>query len=108
MDNYLIDEATLAEFADALLKQKFPNQPTGDKSLREKIIKELDDEITKKLFGSLTKEQLADLNKILDNENAPEIEFQSFFEENGIDAEQIMVATMTSYQQQLLKGDQNE
>ena len=109
MNNYLIDEEVLAEFADNLLKQKFPNQTAGENApLREKITKELDDKITKELFGSLSEEQLAELNQILDNENASEIEFQSFFEGVNIDVEHIMMTTMTNYQKQFLTGGENE
>ena len=109
MDNYLIDREALGQFFDGLMKQKPMPADTPEQltALRENAIKELDDRIGLAIFGSLSEEQLDQINQLLDNsESSPEA-FQKFFSDAGLDLQKIISDTMTTFGKEFLEG-QNE
>ena len=106
MDNYLIDRETLGQFVDELMRRRpLPaNTPEELNSLREQNIKALDDEIAMAIFGSLNKAQLQEFNQILDrNEENPEV-FQNFFQNAGMNLEEIITDTMKRFGVEFLGG----
>lgn len=107
MDNYLIDRETLGQFVDGLMKKKpLPaNTPEELNALREESIKTLDDEIGMAIFGNLTTPQLEEFNQILDRgEESPEV-FQNFFQTAGINLQDVISNTMTTFSKQFLGGE---
>ena len=106
MDNYLIDRETLGQFVDELMRRRPLPASTPEEldSLREQNIKALDDEIAMAIFGSLNKAQLQEFNQILDrNEENPEV-FQSFFQNAGMNLEEIITDTMKRFGVEFLGG----
>lgn len=107
MDNYLIDRDTLGQFVDELMKKKpLPaNTPEELNALREKKIKDLDDQIGVAIFGSLDSKQLEELNQILDrNEESPDV-FQNFFQAVNIDLEKTITSVMQKFSADFLGGN---
>ena len=110
MDNYLIDRETLGQFVDELMRRRpLPaNTPEELNSLREQNIKALDDEIAVAIFGSLNKAQLQEFNQILDrNEENPEV-FQNFFQNAGMNLEEIITDTMKRFSMEFLGGSNEQ
>ena len=109
MDNYLIDREALGQFIDGLMKQKpLPvNTPEDLNTLRENAIKELDDRLGLAIFGSLSEEQLNQINQLLDDPAATPEAFQQFFTSAGLDLQKIISNTMTAFGKEFL-GGQNE
>lgn len=108
MESHLVDKATLGEFVDALISAKYPDQPADDLiDIREEAIRTLDHQILKDILGHLTKEQGAELNGLLENKDADESTFQTFFEKHQINIEQIIENAMVSFKDDFMKGDQN-
>lgn len=108
MESYLVDKAVLGEFVDNLISAKYPDQP-ADKyaNLREDAIKALDHQILRAIIGKLTKEQGAELNKLLDDPNATEATFTEFFEQRHINLEETIKDAMVNFRDNFLKGGQN-
>lgn len=110
MDNTLIDRQILGQFVDELIKQK-PLPVNGAEelnSLREESIKALDDKICNAVFGRLTPEQDEELNDILDlGEDSSEEVFRNFFQNAGLNVEDIITNTMKEFATEFL-GGQNE
>ncbi len=108
MDNYLVDRATLEQFVDSLMKQKplAAKTPEQLNDLRERMIKTLDDRIGYMIFYKLTDEQLAEVNELLDDEDATESEFQDFFEEAGVDLQEVIKTTAAQFGREFLGAAQ--
>lgn len=107
MEEYLIDRETLEKIADELIKRKpLPVDAEGEiVAWREKTIKELDDRIGKAIFGSLNKDQLAEVDHMLDDEeNSPEM-FKEFFKKANVDVEKIIIDTVRKYGEEVLGGE---
>ncbi|MBQ8984956.1 hypothetical protein IJ076_00125 [Candidatus Saccharibacteria bacterium] len=108
MESQLVDPAILGQFVDALISEKYPDQPeTNFANLREKAIKALDFQILKSILGSLTKEQGAELNQLLDNPSSDETTFENFFKDYGINLEAVLKDTMVKFKDDFMKGAQN-
>ena len=104
MNDYLVDRETLGQFADALITQKYQNQPVAE-SFREDLIKEIDDKISTAIFGSLSTERLDEINTLFDrNEDDPRV-FQEFFQNSGIDLQQIITNVMNNFKTSFLGGE---
>lgn len=110
MDDYLIDRETLSQFVDELIKQKSPSvsNPEELSSLKEQSIKELDDQVGLAIFGSLTEEQAAELDQLLDNDDGDPKPYQDFFVKIGLDVEKIITDTMKAYAENFLGGQNAE
>lgn len=107
MDNYLMDRQTLGQFIDELIKKKaLPVDDTAElEALREKEMKALDDKVIDAIFGRLSDEQDAELNQLLDKgEESPEA-FEEFFQNAGIDVEEIISQTMQDFAADFLGGE---
>lgn len=107
MEEYLIDREALEKFADELIKKKpLPVDEEGEiVAWREKTMKELDDRIGRAIFGSLSKEQLAEVSQMLDSEeNSPEV-FEEFFKKANVDIEKIIEDTVRKYGEEILGGE---
>ncbi len=105
MEDYLVERETLAKLVDTLLAQKFPGQPAESfSSLREESIKQLDDRISKAVFGSLSSSQLEELNAMLDRGENDPVAFQDFFKNSGVDIESIIADAMQKFAQEFLGG----
>ena len=103
MNDYLVDRETLGQFADALITQKYQNQPVAE-SFREDLIREIDDKISAAIFSSLSTDKLNEINTIFDrNEDDPRV-FQEFFQNSGIDLQQIIANVMNSFKTNFLGG----
>lgn len=106
MDDYLIDRQALGGFVDELIKKKpLPaNTPEELSALREKTIQELDDTVSKAIFSGLTKEQYQELNRLLDDPNATEADFDAFFHDADIDVEQNIATAIENFGHNYLGG----
>ena len=107
MDNdYLIERETLAKLVDALLSKKYPNGlPENSDAIREENIQKLDNKIIKDLSRSFTKSQIADFNKLIDeNESDPQV-FRKFFKDTNIDLEQQIEESMREFSAEFLGGE---
>lgn len=108
MNEYLIDRETLGRLIDELIKRKpLPvNSAEELPAYREKLIKELDDQICMAIFGGLNETQNAEMNELLNqNESNPEV-FKNFFIRAGINLEGILANTITTFGKEYL-GEQN-
>ena len=109
MDNYLIDRETLGKFVDELIKNKTLPVATAEglNDLREQAIKDLDDRIADAVFGKFTKEQNAEFNKLLDDDNTSEEDYENFFNSIGFNLDEIISDTMKQFAAEFLKGEEN-
>ncbi len=107
MENYLIDRGTLEKFVDELMKKRSLPVNTAEEvnELREKMIKSLDDEISLAIFGSLNKEQLVEVNELLDREDSSEETFKAFFEKAGINIEETIKTAAENFGAEFLGGE---
>ena len=108
MDNFLLDHDMLGKIVDELMSTKNPTPtetPEELNALREKHIKELDDKLAIAVFGSLSEEQAQEIEKLLDQEDAPEESFENFFKEANIDVEQIITDTIKKFKEDFLGGE---
>ena len=107
MDDYVIDRETLGKFIDELIRKKpLPvNSAEELNNLREESIKSLDDKIAMAIFGKFTGEQNESYQKLLDEDNPPEV-YQNFFKESGLDLEKIITEAMQEFSTEFL-GEQN-
>ena len=109
MESYLVDEAVLGEIVDALLKEKYPDQPVEDHaSIKKDLIKKLDHQILKAVVSSLTPEQGKELDQLLEKDSSDPVAFENFFKERNIDLEKIVTDVMESFKNDFMKGDKNE
>ena len=108
--NYLIDRETLGNFIDELIKNKplSVNSTEELNAFREKSMRELDDQIATAIFGSLTDEQGAELDHLLDSDAGSEQPYQDFFNKIGLDIEKITTDTMQTYAANFLGGQNAE
>ena len=109
-NNYLMDQEALGNFVDELIRRKYPagDVPAGVESLRKKSMKELDDQIGAAIFGSLTDEQDAELDRLLDQDSDNEQIYQDFFERIGLDLKKITSEVMEAYAKNFLGGQNVE
>ena len=96
MNTYLVDEAVLSEAADALIREK----PVGSKT---DLMRKLDHKITKAIIGSLTEEQGAELEKLLDG-NATEKDIDEFFAKCNINLEEIIKDAVVEFKKEFDEG----
>lgn len=96
MNKYLVDEAVLSEAADALLKEN-PAMSKAD------LMQKLDHQITKAIVGSLTEEQGAELEKILD-EGATEDAINDFFAKYNINLEEVIKNAILEFKKDFDEG----
>ncbi len=108
MDNNLLDHGMLGEIIDELMSAKGP-APAQDveelNALREKYINELDDKLATAVFGSLSAEQVQEIEKLLDQEDASDESFEKFFKDANIDVEKIISDTIKEYKEDFLGGE---
>lgn len=106
MESYLVDEAVLGEIVDALLKEKYPNQPTESHAdIKKSLVKKLDQQILKAVVGSLTPEQGSELNAILEKDSQDPVAFENFFKDHDIDLEKIVTDAMAAFKEDFMKED---
>ena len=105
MEEYLIERDTLAKMVDALLSQKYPDQPPANfDEIRVNTMHALDDKIAVKIFSSLNDEQLKEVNKLLDDpDTSPEV-FTDFFKNAGVDLEQKITDGAKEFAEKFLGG----
>lgn len=105
MENNYIEHEVLGNFVDKLIAQKYPDQPLENfADFREKSIASIDKAIDKAIFGSLNREQLAEINEILDRgEENPQV-FGDFFKKCGVDTEQKTTEVLENFKTQFLGG----
>ena len=109
MESYLVDEAVLGQFADALIKEKYPNDPAEKHAeLKQTLMKKADHEVLRTIIGNLTPEQGGELERLLDENDTDPAVFTKFFEKHGIDLEKILRNAMSKFKENFLKGDENE
>ena len=108
MESYLVDEKVLGEIVDAFIKEKYPDQPIKNyDSIRKDAIKSLDHQILKAVLGSLTKEQGAELDHILNSPHDVST-LEDFFKKHNIDLQTTINDAMNSFKTEFLKGGKNE
>ena len=108
MESYLVDPAVLGEFMDALISEKYPDQPASDHtSEKEDAIRALDHQILKAILANLTEEQGSELNQLLDNEGSDESTFEEFFKKHNIDLKKTIEDTMVKFRDDFLRGGEN-
>ena len=110
MNDYLIDRETLGKFVDELIKNKALPVDSAEElnDLREANIKALDDKIGLAIFGSLTDEQYAEFEQLLDRDDGnPEV-YQDFFNSIGLDVQDIITKAMQEFQNEFLGGQNAE
>lgn len=107
MDNYLVDRETLAQFVDEIMKQKplAANTPEEVNQLRERLIAELDQKIGHQIFGSLTRQQLADLTAMMDQASTTEDDIAEFFKQAGLDLNAVLQKAVSEFAQEFLGGE---
>lgn len=107
MESYLVDQAILEQFADYLIGEKYPDQPVSmHANTKKEIMRVLDHQILKNILASLTKEQGAELNRLLDKSENPAV-FEAFFTRHNINLEEIIKNTMVQVRNNFLGGDSN-
>ena len=109
MELYLVDEAVLIEFVDALLREKYSDSPIDNyDSVERKAVRTLDQQISEAILGSLNAEQVVELERLLDDSSAKPSMFQDFFNNNGIDLQKIIEDTMANFRSEFLREGNNE
>lgn len=104
MENYLIERETLAEFVDSLIAKK-PQPIENLDALREESIRKLDDRISQAIFGNLTKDQLDEIDAILDRDDADDQVFQDFFDRAGVNLKEVIAKAMQDFSKEFLGGE---
>ena len=109
MDNYLIDRETLGKFVDELIKNKALPVVTAEglNDLREKAIQDLDDQIADAVFGKFTEEQNTEFNRLLDDDNTSEADYEKFFKSVDFDLNETISDAMKQFAIEFLKGGEN-
>ena len=102
-----MDREILGKIVDELIKKKALPVETAEElnDLREKSIKELDDEISTAIFGSLDEKQSEELGQLLDRDEINSDAYANFFKEAGLNVEEIIAKTMQSYSEKFLGGE---
>ncbi len=105
MENNYLQREALGKFVDSLIAQKYPGQPVENyKDFREKSIDILDKGIDQAIYGSLNREQLAEINSLFDrNEEDPAV-FDAFFERAGVDPQQKTNEVLEAFKTKFLGG----
>ena len=105
MDDYLLDRDALGRFVDELMKQKplDVESPEELNRIREAKMAELDQRVGDAIFGSLSDEQLDQINKLMDADVDSDA-YQKFFEDNNVDISKIMEETFRSFGNEFLGG----
>ncbi|MBR2837116.1 hypothetical protein IKE79_02035 [Candidatus Saccharibacteria bacterium] len=105
MENYLVDQETLGQFADKLIATKYPGHPADIYSnLRDQIIADLDDKVSDAIFGGLSREQFDELSALLDQDNDDPSIFEKFFKTHNIDIKSEVIAALSNYEREFLGG----
>ena len=110
MEEYILDRDTLGKVVDELIK-KHPLSVDKAEELpkyKEEQMRALDNHVAKTLIGSLNQEQAASLSELLDQETENPDVFRSFFDNQGIDVEQIILKAFNSFEKEYLMGGENE
>ena len=95
MDSHLVDEAPLGEFADALIRAKYPNElPKNYAELKAELMKKTNYEITKTIIGSLTEEQGEELSKFVDENTAGPEGYDEFFSKYNLNLDEMVQTAM--------------
>lgn len=97
MNTYLVDEAVLSEAADALIKEN-PAMQKAD------LMQKLDHQITKAIVGSLTEEQGAELEKLLDENATDPTAFDDFFAKHNINLEEVIKKAVVDFKKAFDEG----
>lgn len=118
MNAYLLDYNSLGELADAIIAQKFPQATRPGAalapavaSLREYIIKSLDDQIFTNILERLPVEQKQALAQLAEKEVTDPAQYQAVFEAAHLDFDQIINTTVDQFRadlDQLLKENHHE
>ena len=109
MDSHLVDEAPLGEFADALIKAKYPGKlPENYAELKTKLMEKTNYEITKAIIGSLTEEQGEELSKFVDENTAGPEGYDEFFNKYNLNLDEIVQDAMRKVKNDFEKGGENE
>lgn len=108
MNNYLVDESVLGQFADALIKEKFPDDTAAHADLRNALMAKTDHQIIKSIISNLTEEQGAELSKLLDSDTTAPEDFDKFFEKYGVNLEEVIKTAMLEVKDEFEKGGQDE
>ena len=107
MESHLIDETLLGQLADVLIAQKYPGEPLeAHADIKNDVITALDNRISRYIIGSITKEQGAELNQLLDS-SADEAAFEDFFKKHGINLEEVIKNAMNDFKEDFLKGGED-
>lgn len=106
MENYLIDRGILEKFVDELMKKRTLPVDTVEEmnSLKEEMIKNLDDRIGEAIFGSLDGEQLDEVNRLMDQDDSTEDTFREFFERHGLNVEEIVRNVAEKFSEEFIGG----
>lgn len=106
MNDYLVDRETLGQFVDALIAQKYQNQPVeNSETLRETLIEKIDDRILDAIFRDLSKQQLAEINVLFDRDEEDPAVFEDFFKNANINIRQKTAEALESFKAEFLGGN---
>lgn len=109
MESYLVDEAVLGGLVDAILKEKYPNQPVKDHAdIKKNLVKKLDRQILKAIVGSLTPEQGNELNAVLEKDDQDPVVFENFFKDHDIDLEKVVTDAVVAFKNDFMKEGKDE
>jgi len=104
---FLIGSENLAALVDALISAKYKALPpfdTGDLAIiREQACKDLDDKVGFAIFSRFTESQNDAFHALLDRDDATEQDFERFFNEIGLNLEQVMQDAMISFSKEFLE-----
>lgn len=106
MDNYLINRETLGKFVDELIKNKaLPVDNVAElDAQREAAIAALDRKIGLAIFGSLTDEQNAEFQQILEQGDDSEATYEEFFTRAGLNLDQIITNATQEFAAEFIGG----
>ena len=109
MENNLVDREILAQYIDQLTSQKpLPATTAAEQTQqRERLMDALDQTIRLSFLNQLSPAQLDELNSLLDRADAgdePGDAFDRFFENSGIDLEQVVSNAATHFREAYLGG----
>ena len=105
MENNYIQREALGKFVDSLIAQKYPGEPVEKyQDFREKSIDAIDDGIDRAIYGSLNREQLAEINGLFDRGEEDPAVFDAFFEKVGVDPQQKVNEILESFKAKFLGG----
>ncbi|MBQ3348245.1 hypothetical protein IJG90_01860 [Candidatus Saccharibacteria bacterium] len=109
MENYHGDYDELAEFIDALIVQKYPNEPKENhKELREQLIQDLSSRIDEAAFKDLSDDQVKDLEYAMEHQKSAPGTYLEFFNRADIDFRGRVKDVMLQFGKEFLGGEKNE